>query len=77
MPEYFKGTWGNEDNAFAYKMKNLGYPMKIYPFEMVHLHHEHKTVRNEKIKEKIDDIKLWNRQKWLSEMKMIDDNWGV
>jgi len=75
MPEYFKGTWGNEDNAFAYKMMRLGYPFHKYPFEAIHLYHSHKTIKDDKIKSKISEIKRWNRMKWLSEIKQ--NEWGV
>ena len=76
FPEYFSGTWGNEDNAFAYKMKNLGFNFNLYPFEIIHLYHSHKTKRDENIKNKIFEIKQWTKKDWIKEISLIQSNWG-
>lgn len=75
IPEYFKGTWGNTDTSFAYKMKHLGYNFNIYPYQIIHLNHTHKTIRNKNIQNKWLDIKTWSSEKWMYEIDNLQ-NWG-
>lgn len=77
IPEYFKDTWGNEDTAFAHKVLKLGYKIKIYQQEVFHLHHNTKTIKDENIKSKWDDIKNWNSKKWKKETEKLGNNWGI
>lgn len=78
FPEYFKGTWGGEDNAFMKKAVSFGYSPKIYDYSVCHLYHGHTTVRNDQVRKKWStDIKNWSDKKWIIETYNIKENWGV
>lgn len=77
FPEYFKGTWGGEDNAFMKKLIAYGYTPKIYNNIVFHLFHHHKTVKNSDVRQIWSHIKEWSDIKWITETENIRENWGI
>lgn len=77
FPEYFKGTWGGEDNAFMKKLISYEYTPKIYENIIFHLYHKHKTIKNDDVRQKWAYLKDWSSIKWVIETEKIRENWGL
>jgi hypothetical protein len=77
VPEMFKGTWGNDDNALWMRLEAYGYSFRTLARCFYHLHHLHKTKKDINIMSKIDDIRRWTRMDWNEYHKSIGDKWGI
>ncbi|MFW9899718.1 MAG: galactosyltransferase-related protein [Candidatus Thorarchaeota archaeon] len=77
IPEMFKGTWGNDDNALWYKLQAYGYYFRSIPRCFYHLHHLHKTEKDADIMSKIDEIRNWTILDWKKYDNEIGNNWGI
>lgn len=76
IPEMMKGTWGNDDNLFWYKLNAFGYPFRNMGRLAYHLYHEHKTERDEEIRKQVPIIATWNKEDWIRYNETIKDDWG-
>lgn len=74
IPEFCRGTWGGEDNAFLFKLKAFRKTISKLNAKIFHLHHTQKTKVVDEIRMKVFDTQNWNRKMWLEN---TDIKWGT